>query len=638
MYRGSTAEFQIGVGGFDGNQNLNRIPYTNLILANNIRFDGDTYTKAPGLLALDTDPIPDEPSALAGFDWHPVTTLQHQITAWDNGTVYKEQAGNASAFLLADDLNFTQPVTLVSGDQFIGKQKKLYLYSQGVNPQILNSTSNVMVPMTTGSLDWLFHSFLQVQEILYTAVQSGTGGDAITIEYVDPGANNQPLTISVVGNDISISLATGAMGAITTNAYDIMNLVTNDEDASALVFVQLVGSGTAFQEAFVQTNLDHDGTEETNYPSSALMHDYRMAAYGCPKTPHAIYFSNLDDHSDFSTDNPPVLEVKPGFSERVACCFSFLPQQLFVFKFPYGVYRIDTTDIATEFTVPPIITVREDIGMAGEHAIARVGNDVWFVGADAHLYSLTSVQNSEDLASSDITSLLHLKDWLKQNVNMSRLRFARIHYDTERQEAWIMYPRKGHQFNSIGLVIDVTNPANFRIAVETRGSYFQAMWASQEQDSNMAVRCAGDDGIIYKANQATRSIGMTIPYEGSFEFPQTNLDWITPDLGHREKRFDWLEIWVQPTGDYTLIVDITIDGIVAKTIPISVSSANTVPLDLFVLDQDALGGISLERRKIKINGIGNKIGIRVRNSGLGQNFIFNSLFLYYKPLGIKGLV
>lgn len=638
MYRGEAAEYQIGVGGYDGNRNLSRIAITNLIMATNIRFDGDAFVKAPGLNALQDTPLFGEPQGLAGFDWHPVTNLQHQITVWANGKVYKEVAGDVDAFELKSGLTFTQPVTLVAGDQFREKQKKLYLYSQGVQPQILTSVSNTMVPMTKVSGDWQFHSFLQVHGILYTAVESGAGGDAITIKYENPGSPSSPLSVSVVGTDIVVSLGTNSSSVITTTAYNIIDLITNDEDASALVYVQLTGSGTDFETAFAETALAHDGTK-TNYPSSAIMHDFRMAAFGCRDTPHSVYFSNLGDHSDFSTDNPPIADVKPGFSERIAACFSYLPQEMFIFKFPYGIYAMDTTGIAEEFATPPYRTIREDVGMAGEHGVARVGNDVWFIGADAHVYSLTSVQNSEDLTSSDITSLLHLKDWIKDNVNMSRLRFARIHYDTERQEAWIVYPKKGKQYNSIGLVIDLTNPGSYRIAIEDRGSFFQAMWPAREQDSNMAVRCAGEGGLVYKANQENRSINSEVAYNGAFEFPQSDLAWAGGSgVGKRQKRLDFLEIEYIPTGTYDLFVDITIDGRISKTEKIQVSSSSAVPLDLFVLDEDTLGGITLDKRKIKINGIGNKIGIRCRNQGLDENFEITSMVLYYKPLGIKGLI
>ena len=53
--------------------------------------------------------------------------------------------------------------------------------------------------------------------ITYTAVQRGTGGNAITVAYVVAG-NNTPLTVAVVGTAITVNVATDAGGAATSTA------------------------------------------------------------------------------------------------------------------------------------------------------------------------------------------------------------------------------------------------------------------------------------------------------------------------------------------------------------------------------------------------------------------------------------
>lgn len=76
------------------------------------------------------------------------------------------------------------------------------------------------------------------QNIRFTAVNHGTAGNAVGIEYVDPGAANSPLTVTVVGNDISISLETDADGDIVTTAQDIVEAIRSHvgpPDASDLV-------------------------------------------------------------------------------------------------------------------------------------------------------------------------------------------------------------------------------------------------------------------------------------------------------------------------------------------------------------------------------------------------------------------
>jgi hypothetical protein len=62
------------------------------------------------------------------------------------------------------------------------------------------------------------------------------GGNDITIQAVDPGAANSPLSVSVTGSHIRISLATNAAGARTSTAAQVRNAINANPAASALVF------------------------------------------------------------------------------------------------------------------------------------------------------------------------------------------------------------------------------------------------------------------------------------------------------------------------------------------------------------------------------------------------------------------
>lgn len=71
----------------------------------------------------------------------------------------------------------------------------------------------------------------------YTAVAYGTGGNSITIAYVDPAGNNQALAVSVATNAISVSLATDGGGAITSTAAQVKAAIEASAAAAALVTV-----------------------------------------------------------------------------------------------------------------------------------------------------------------------------------------------------------------------------------------------------------------------------------------------------------------------------------------------------------------------------------------------------------------
>ena len=57
--------------------------------------------------------------------------------------------------------------------------------------------------------------------ILTSRAWGHEGGNDLTAEFVNPGAPNSPLTVSFIGNDLSVRLATDAAGALTSTAAQV---------------------------------------------------------------------------------------------------------------------------------------------------------------------------------------------------------------------------------------------------------------------------------------------------------------------------------------------------------------------------------------------------------------------------------
>jgi len=70
--------------------------------------------------------------------------------------------------------------------------------------------------------------------ITATAVASGIGGESIRIKYISAG-NNQNLSVSVNGNDITVNLKTDALGAGISTGTEVINAVAASGAAAALV-------------------------------------------------------------------------------------------------------------------------------------------------------------------------------------------------------------------------------------------------------------------------------------------------------------------------------------------------------------------------------------------------------------------
>lgn len=102
-----------------------------------------------------------------------------------------------------------------------------------------------------------------------TAVRYGSFGNKITVEYLNPNANDATLSVSIAKNrDISVSLATNSGGSITSTAAQIIAALSADQQISRLVTatVDTTDSGTADDgsgvvTAFARTSLSTgDGT------------------------------------------------------------------------------------------------------------------------------------------------------------------------------------------------------------------------------------------------------------------------------------------------------------------------------------------------------------------------------------------
>lgn len=80
--------------------------------------------------------------------------------------------------------------------------------------------------------------------LTYTAKSIGVLGNAITVRYVDPSANNATLSVSVTGTAITVNLATGAGGAITSTAAQVAAAIAASTPANALVAVANAAGST----------------------------------------------------------------------------------------------------------------------------------------------------------------------------------------------------------------------------------------------------------------------------------------------------------------------------------------------------------------------------------------------------------
>lgn len=105
-------------------------------------------------------------------------------------------------------------------------------------------------------------------DLVFTAAEGGSWGNAIQVAYIDPGGTTAALSVVVGGFLITVNLARAA-SAIVTTANDILAAVQANLDAQALVGVALAGSndGTGVVTALSAASLA-GGSYATTLPAA----------------------------------------------------------------------------------------------------------------------------------------------------------------------------------------------------------------------------------------------------------------------------------------------------------------------------------------------------------------------------------
>lgn len=134
------------------------------------------------------------------------------------------------------------------------------------------------------------YATLTNQTLVYTAVTADTGGNSITIALVDPAGNDQALAVSVIASAISVSLATGPAGAITTTRAQLVAAINANAAAAALVSV--AGSGATAITALAATNL---ATGAAPSISTGVWLDLDMTA-GLTKSDVTTLLKKIENH------------------------------------------------------------------------------------------------------------------------------------------------------------------------------------------------------------------------------------------------------------------------------------------------------------------------------------------------------
>jgi hypothetical protein len=153
------------------------------------------------------------------------------------------------------------------------------------------------------------------------------------------------------------------------------------------------------------------------------------------------------------------------------------------------------------------------------------------------------------------------------------------------------------------------------------------MW--ERKDANGIPRLVhGDDGgVINLMDQDARS-NNGVGYPGRFQTAYIDLSYIDPVIATRRKEGRFLELVVEPKGNWNLAVEVRWDGNPGETLQFNMGTTGS-SLGSFVLGTNSLAQEQTVNRKRRLTGGGRRLSLVGSNTGDSQDFSVARMFLHY---------
>jgi hypothetical protein len=472
-----------------------------------------------------------------------------------------------------------------------------------------------------------------------TALNAGGGGSGIIGAWDWHPTQSQQRTI-VFSNDgilyrSTASAFTSMAGATTLTATgDVVPFfVEGGKEVAAnnkklFIFSGVNPVGVIDGDATTATTLTSGPADwtATNQPAFGLLHVGRLWGGGNLNDPHRLYYSAASDHEQFSSPGGTVA-VYPGEGERMVAAVSF-KGFILCFKAPRGVYAVDTRDATVANW--RVDKLNENIGACGPQSVVVIDNDVLYMDNSAQLHLISRIEDGT-FDASNLSQEHDMQDYMKDNFNFARLYHARGVYYYAKREVHIGIAAQGDTNNTRRFVVDFNRPQP-RFRVSSR-DVSDAVFLRHDSDGVPRLAIGDNDGFVWNLDQDDRTADGS-GYAAQWQTPHMDMGHIDPNLSVRRKNGRFLEMVVEPTGNYDLTIDILWDNAASETINFNLG-AGAASIGTFILDTDILGGGDVLTKRKRISGSGYRFSMIGRNSGDAQNFSIARMFLHFAPGGTR---
>jgi hypothetical protein len=321
----------------------------------------------------------------------------------------------------------------------------------------------------------------------------------------------------------------------------------------------------------------------------------------------------------FTGSDTGSISVYSGEGERITGAVSFKGVMV-VWKYPSGIYIIDTSN-ADEANWS-VDKHSSKIGGVSPLGHTPIDDDVMFIDQGGSLHLVSAIGEFANIGSRNLSDVADLTPLIRDEINLGELQRTQCTYYIAKREVHFTLSSSGTAYDR-RLVVDLNRIDLPRFRLSTKDTN-RSIWL--RQDSNGVDRpMTGDaSGFAWYLDQASRAKDGA-GYNGKFQTPHLDFGWLDPSLGTKNKNGKFIELVVEPKGNWDLSVDVLWDDVTIDTLSFNMGVAGS-SLGSFVLNTDKLAGGNLVNKRKRMVGSGRRLSLVGRNSGNGQDFSVSKFY------------
>lgn len=351
-----------------------------------------------------------------------------------------------------------------------------------------------------------------------------------------------------------------------------------------------------------------------SFPTFGVQHAFRMWAGGNASDPHRMYASIPADHEDFVASGALSFAVYPAEGVGIVGAVSFRGV-LVVFKYPRGIYIIDTRDpTVANWSVSKLSNA---VGAVNHSSIVQIENDIMYLDEGGNIHLLSATNDFGDVNTSNISQIADLRPYIEANVNLAQIKRSVACWYSARRQAWFGLPSLGNADNGIRLVVDFNRPDVGPRFLPTERDDNVSLWMRPFSTGTSKPAAGDGDGFVWLLDRNERDKA-GLAYQFRVETANTDLSFIDPSLATKMKNGQFLEIVSEPQGNWDLTVEVYWDDILADTILFNMGTGGAA-LGTFQLDVHALTSGVVASNRQRLVGSGRRLRLVISNGGVDQN-------------------